>query len=492
MRPVRGRVPALAPARAPALVQAVIRSPGVPLPAAIRTVWERRLGQDFSAVRIHADALAARSAGAVGAEAWAAGRHIAFATDRYRPDSAQGRALLAHELAHVAQQAAAASVPDTLPVAPIDGAAEREATRIASGAARRPVAPVAPLLQRQASEAGPHASRKLAAFDTDRRPNRRPWNLDRLSREVAEALAASDRAFVRVFAVRPAEATDEAATDHALQRADTVCRALVQWIGPSRAPEERFEIGLASGTAEDPQVEVWLAYRPQVLSDPREPLSAAPAVPAAPTPADASPSGLSKYTKFGIDIGKGRLDFVLPSSATLRLPRQFGQDKRLVFELKAETKGAFGISVKLQGIKGVEPFASASANVVKESAQAEVGVTFTRVVKRATGEEIRASLQLKGQTVVDKVRAYETAHAASTGTNEDTKKEVEAAAEVAQALSDLYDEIERAREAAKDTPVGSLKIGATRPPPPDSSKPVDPNAPTAGADTVMLNFELRF
>jgi hypothetical protein len=42
MRPVRGRIPAPAPARAPALVQEVVRSPGAPLPAVVRTAWEGR------------------------------------------------------------------------------------------------------------------------------------------------------------------------------------------------------------------------------------------------------------------------------------------------------------------------------------------------------------------------------------------------------------------------------------------------------------------
>ena len=92
------------PAVAPPLVDAVLRSPGEPLPAATRAYFEPRFGHDFGAVRIHRDALAAESARAVAARAYTVGRHVTFAPDRYAPHTAVGRRLLAHELTHVVQQ----------------------------------------------------------------------------------------------------------------------------------------------------------------------------------------------------------------------------------------------------------------------------------------------------------------------------------------------------------------------------------------------------
>ena len=70
-------------------------------------------GCDFRQVRVHTGPSAARSAAAVGAEAYTVGRNIVFAPGRYSPHSQSGRQLLAHELAHVAQQnqAARAAVP---------------------------------------------------------------------------------------------------------------------------------------------------------------------------------------------------------------------------------------------------------------------------------------------------------------------------------------------------------------------------------------------
>jgi len=92
--------------QAPPIVHAVMNSPGRPLDAATRATMESRLGHDFSHVRIHTDADAARSANAVRAKAYTVGSHIAFRSGDYAPHTGTGRRLLAHELAHVAQQSA--------------------------------------------------------------------------------------------------------------------------------------------------------------------------------------------------------------------------------------------------------------------------------------------------------------------------------------------------------------------------------------------------
>jgi hypothetical protein len=57
-------------------------------------------------VRIFTGLPAARTARALGARAFTVGHDIAFSHGQYAPDTSAGRALLAHELAHVAQQQA--------------------------------------------------------------------------------------------------------------------------------------------------------------------------------------------------------------------------------------------------------------------------------------------------------------------------------------------------------------------------------------------------
>jgi len=65
---------------------------------------EPRFGHDFSAVRVHTDARAARSAKAVNALAYTVGNDIAFDKGQYSPDKNEGKRILAHELTHVLQQ----------------------------------------------------------------------------------------------------------------------------------------------------------------------------------------------------------------------------------------------------------------------------------------------------------------------------------------------------------------------------------------------------
>lgn len=90
----------------------VLRSPGQPLDASTRAFMEPRLGHDFSKVRVHNDAQAAKSALAVQAQAYTVGRHVVLGA-RLDSFTSAGRAVLAHELAHVVQQQ---NVPDgTMP-----------------------------------------------------------------------------------------------------------------------------------------------------------------------------------------------------------------------------------------------------------------------------------------------------------------------------------------------------------------------------------------
>lgn len=115
-----------------ASVDAVLQGGGQPLEPRLRSTMERRFGRDFSAVRVHANARAASSARALNAQAYAVGRNLVFDAGEYRPDSAGGLRLLAHELAHVAQQGAAPYRPDLgLSLSPSSSSFEREADRAA-------------------------------------------------------------------------------------------------------------------------------------------------------------------------------------------------------------------------------------------------------------------------------------------------------------------------------------------------------------------------
>ncbi|GLZ48191.1 hypothetical protein Acsp06_43760 [Actinomycetospora sp. NBRC 106375] len=96
----------VAPDRAaPALVSALARDGGGhPLPPAVRDRMTRRLGHDFSTVRVHADTAAAGVARRLDANAATLGEDVVFDAGRYDPASPAGDRLLGHELAHVVAQ----------------------------------------------------------------------------------------------------------------------------------------------------------------------------------------------------------------------------------------------------------------------------------------------------------------------------------------------------------------------------------------------------
>lgn len=92
------------PAATAAAIQSQ-RGSGQPLPPAERGFFESRLPVPLSPVRLHTDPASAQLAGALGARAFTVGSDVFFGAGEYRPATPEGRHLLAHELAHVHQQA---------------------------------------------------------------------------------------------------------------------------------------------------------------------------------------------------------------------------------------------------------------------------------------------------------------------------------------------------------------------------------------------------
>jgi hypothetical protein len=85
-------------------VTSAVASGGVPLTPAQRAYFEPRFGCDLSGIRVHTSDKAAASAQGINARAFTLGSDIAFAHGEYEPETHAGRHLIAHELAHVAQQ----------------------------------------------------------------------------------------------------------------------------------------------------------------------------------------------------------------------------------------------------------------------------------------------------------------------------------------------------------------------------------------------------
>ncbi len=107
------------------------RAGGQPLDADVQERMGTALGMDLSGVRVHtspeADALNRR----LGARAFATGQDIFFRTGAYDPHTTAGQELIAHELAHVAQQSVDTGSESGTTVGAPDDAYEREANEVA-------------------------------------------------------------------------------------------------------------------------------------------------------------------------------------------------------------------------------------------------------------------------------------------------------------------------------------------------------------------------
>lgn len=74
------------------------------LSESLRNYFEPRFGSDFSQVRVLDGAEPAKTARALHARAFTRGHDIVFGAGEYRPETEEGRKLIAHELTHVVQQ----------------------------------------------------------------------------------------------------------------------------------------------------------------------------------------------------------------------------------------------------------------------------------------------------------------------------------------------------------------------------------------------------
>jgi hypothetical protein len=107
---------------------------GQPLPEPTRAFFESRFGWDFGGVRVHTDGTAATTARRLRARAFTIGRDIVFDAGEYAPATTAGRSLLAHELAHIVQQAPGRAAPQVS-----EAQAEREADAATAPRGRIPL-----------------------------------------------------------------------------------------------------------------------------------------------------------------------------------------------------------------------------------------------------------------------------------------------------------------------------------------------------------------
>lgn len=136
----------------PPSIGEVLSSSGEPLDEATRRFMERRLGHDFTGVRVHSGSKAAEAARSVNAAAFTVGNNIVLSAG-VRNDP-QSRKILAHELVHVVQQSGAAQprlseLGVSSPLDPAEAEADRISQDLTGGLEVRPRERMSVRLSRQ-------------------------------------------------------------------------------------------------------------------------------------------------------------------------------------------------------------------------------------------------------------------------------------------------------------------------------------------------------
>ena len=145
------------------------------LDAGTRSQMESAFGESFGDVRVHTGGEAERMNEELGARAVTRGRDVYFDRGEYDPSTAEGRALLAHELAHVVQQEGDSSGKAAGSLDSPGDVFEREADRAArevlsGGHATVMERGAAPSSQRQA-RAGGQQEKPAGAIDLNAQPS---------------------------------------------------------------------------------------------------------------------------------------------------------------------------------------------------------------------------------------------------------------------------------------------------------------------------------
>jgi TolA-binding protein len=137
---------------------------GQALDSSLRSELEPQFGHDFANVRVHADSQADQMAKSLNANAFVTGQDVFFREGMFKPDSSDGKQLLAHELTHTVQQSRGTTTSTDLAVSKpndqLEQAAQTQANAIMNARGGQ-VAPgtVSNLIQREIHDPSAETSR---------------------------------------------------------------------------------------------------------------------------------------------------------------------------------------------------------------------------------------------------------------------------------------------------------------------------------------------
>ena len=412
----------------PASVRAVVDSVGHPLDSGVRGVLEQRFGQDFSGVRLHTDAAAARSAREVDALAYTVGSHMAFAAGQYAPGSSAGRHLLAHELTHVVQQSSSEAGSGS--VARDEAEADRSADAVMAGLPLPPISPGHAALRKQDAPAAASAAQ------------------DAINAEMLCDLPA----LCRLHFAHP-QAVDLARVTAAYRRC---------------APS-----ALGSSTPGLNPCLSLTSLPPPALG----PRNASGVVPPATTGAGAggAPGGGLHLpsTTLKFDLGDLQVQLDLPSSLTATLPISYRGVQVVSFKIEAKASGDFSLSISVNAIPHVRISLSAGVSVGSHP-QGSAGLTIETVDTVCRAEDpqaARAKLEQAGKKLHDAVLV------AQASAEPDKLKDVVAA------IVGVNSAIDEAKTHCKQVPRAKLDFGVHGP-----LGPFSPQVPPTDSDRSQAPY----
>jgi Domain of unknown function (DUF4157) len=434
----------------PPVVKGALNSHSQPLDTDTRNFMESRFGHDFSSVRVHTDAKAAESARAVNALAYTVGRDVVFDAGQYAPETKQGKRLLAHELTHVVQQSAGGISISTYDTES-EARHEVEANHVAQAVMR-------------GDTTIPAISSSAIALRRDTRPNVSDEETQARQAEIFGDIRSLCRLRLKAPNVVTEERARNAATkrypDKFLYRYGDVCK--LQEFSP-------------------------LFLSPLELLPETKKVTIPTSQSAGGGSLNSSASGLSleNLTNFKFNLGALRFNFVVPKSATISLPfpaKVKGAEK-VEFVLKGESSGALSFSTNINGLEDIRISISAGVNIDQKTASAGIEIASKSTVCRADDpvtlkEKIKTAGE-KLQTAVNKLQ-----NPPQVKPGEETPKMTDQLKDIAEAIGDIYDAVDKSKKACTQRPV--VKVGIQGQTFLDSD-PTKPQPSTVGA-TFEVNF----
>lgn len=479
---------------APTIVHEVLGQPGQALDVATREAMEARFGQDFSDVRVHADAQAAASARAVDAAAYTVGRDVVFGERHDALSSGAGQRLLAHELAHVLQQAGAPAAADGLKIGAAHDPHEAQADRAADQAMRAgPGADAATsagaatsgaVLQRDPLPGAPVLfppllpGLNLPSYSTDIEGSETISADNPKLVELAARARADQDARVEISASLSEGAKNDSAAEGA-ERSRLVgrmaqARAALKTLGVA---SERVDMSPPTAYSTSAKGQVSLSLRKSAALSLGLPGLPGPGGPLPKQPA--SSSGLPNLSDL-MTLQFGPVKVELPKSVKARLPARLSAATSLVIELQGDAPAKFSFRMTLDGTPYVRVSVSAGVeyDTDKKATKGSAGLAIESVktvCQAVNPEETRTRLNAAGDKLMKAGQEY---GAATDATTKQGKL-----VDIAGAVGEMVDAVDKAKAACKELPRWKLEFGVKgriggsgpdEPPRFDPTKPPDP------------------